>query len=337
MALAQHERRMLPERSAVNLVIRGRASDRRSEGYLANRISVSSVVEHAEEVRASSRSERVYRTGLVVLWVGVAFAALMKGIEYYRLPLQERAFSPLYDAMKPAGTIGHLYGIVGTAMVLIGVVMYSLRKRFGVLARLGRLKYWLEAHIFLCTLGPFLVLLHTTFRFGGIVSIAFWSMTVVVASGVFGRYVYARIPKTVNGRFLSIQAIERERQRLLTEVADRAGLQADDVRRALATTPPLAPRGFLHAMVLAARSDRAKRRHVRRAGALLTARRVPRRTREELEGLIRARFQLERQMVLLRPFQRLFRYWHVLHLPLAIVMLLIVILHVAVAIAFGYA
>jgi len=304
---------------------------------LADRISAASIVERADNARATGWIERAYRTGLVVLWIGVAYAALMKGIDYYRLPLQERAFSPLYDAMKPAGTIGHPYGIIGTAMILVGVVMYSLRKRFGALGGVGRLKYWLEAHIFLCTLGPFLVLLHTTFRFGGIVSIAFWSMTVVVASGVFGRYVYARIPKTINGRFLSLQAIEQERHRLLTEVADRAGLQADEVTKALATTPPPAPRGFVHAMVLAARSDLAKRRHVRRARALFTARRVPRRTREDLEGLIRARFQLERQMVLLRPFQRLFRYWHVLHLPLAIVMLLIVILHVAVAIAFGYA
>jgi hypothetical protein len=41
-------------------------------------------------------------------------------------------------------------------------------------------------------------------------------------------------------------------------------------------------------------------------------------------------------MVLLKPFQRLFHYWHVLHLPLAIVMFLILAVHVAVALVFGY-
>jgi hypothetical protein len=34
--------------------------------------------------------------------------------------------------------------------------------------------------------------------------------------------------------------------------------------------------------------------------------------------------------------QRLFGYWHVLHIPLAIVMLITFIVHVGVAIAFGY-
>ena len=39
----------------------------------------------------------------------------------------------------------------------------------------------------------------------------------------------------------------------------------------------------------------------------------------------------------LQPFGRLFRYWHAIHLPLAIVMLLVLLLHIGVAIAFGYA
>jgi hypothetical protein len=41
-------------------------------------------------------------------------------------------------------------------------------------------------------------------------------------------------------------------------------------------------------------------------------------------------------MALLLPFQRLFRYWHLLHLPLAIVMLLVVVVHLVVAALFGY-
>ena len=80
-------------------------------------------------------------------------------------------------------------------MMLVGVILYSARKRVSWLGGAGGLGNWLQFHIFLCTLGPLLVLLHTTFRFGGIVSIAFWSMVLVVASGVFGRYVFARIPK----------------------------------------------------------------------------------------------------------------------------------------------
>jgi len=278
-----------------------------------------------------------YRVLLVAAWIGVAGLGLLQGWEYYVLPLQDRAFAEQHDVLKPAGSVGHLLGIVGSAMILVGVLMYSIRKRLALLARSGKLKYWLELHIFLCTLGPFLILLHTSFRFGGIVSIAFWSMAVVVASGVFGRYVYARIPKTINGRFLSMQAIEEERDRLWTRVGEMLKLKPDEIARLLHTTPLPRPKGFLHAIALAVRADGAKRRHVRRVRRLLRERRVPRRTLDALVVLIRNRFQLEQQAVLLTPFQRLFRYWHILHLPLAIVMLLIVIAHVAVAALFGYA
>ncbi len=280
---------------------------------------------------------RAYHLMLVVLWLGVALVGVIQGFDYYRLPLQERAFSPLHDTFKPAGTVGEALGIVGAVMMLVGVSMYSLRKRAGFLARLGKLKYWLEIHIFLCTLGPFLIVLHTSLRFGGIVSIAFWSMVVVVASGVLGRYVYAHIPKTINGRFLTMQAIEEERDTLLQQVAARAGMSPEEVAAALVTEQPRAPRGFVHALVLAVRSGFAKRRHVKRARRLLKDRGVPRDVRESLEVLIRSRFQLEQQMMLLKPFQRLFRYWHILHLPLALVMLVIVVAHVLIAVLFGYA
>jgi hypothetical protein len=34
--------------------------------------------------------------------------------------------------------------------------------------------------------------------------------------------------------------------------------------------------------------------------------------------------------------QRMFRYWHVIHLPFAIIMLVIMLIHVVVTLAFGY-
>ena len=293
-----------------------------------------------EPVDRSAWGRGVLRSAYVVLlilaWLGVAGFGLAHGWEYYVMPLQERAFAPQHDVLKPAGSLGHALGMVGAAMILIGVLTYTLRKRSMFLARVGKLKYWLELHIFLCTLGPFLVLLHTSFRFGGIVSIAFWSMVVVVVSGVFGRYVYARIPKTINGRFLSMQAIEEERDRLWNRLAVMLDLAPGDANDFLGAAPLPRPRGFFHAIGLATRADAVKRRHVTHVRRLLRERRVPRRTLNVLVDLVRTRFQLEQQAVLLTPFQRLFRYWHILHLPLAILMLLIVIAHVTVAVLFGY-
>jgi hypothetical protein len=53
--------------------------------------------------------------------------------------------------------------------------------------------------------------------------------------------------------------------------------------------------------------------------------------------LARRHRRLALSRTLLDPFARLFRYWHAIHLPLAIIMGLIVLLHIGIAFAFGYA
>ena len=38
----------------------------------------------------------------------------------------------------------------------------------------------------------------------------------------------------------------------------------------------------------------------------------------------------------LQTMQKLFKYWHVAHLPFALIMLVIMVIHVAITIVFGY-
>jgi hypothetical protein len=274
---------------------------------------------------------------LAIVWVGTAGAALAFGLDYYVLPQEARAFSDLAPLYAPTGLIGHGLGIVGSVMITLGVVGYTMRKRVEVLSRLGALRTWLKVHIFLCTLGPFLVLLHTTFKFGGIVSIAFWSMTVVVASGVLGRYVYVRIPKTLNGRFLGLEAIQERAAQLSAAIARRSGLAEAELATVL-TPWEGAPRGhgLLSAVTFALVEDVRGRSHLRRVGSYLRSRGLPRDARRQVLRLAREQRKLRQQALFLVPFQRLFRYWHVLHLPLATVMFLVLAVHISVSIMFGY-
>jgi hypothetical protein len=292
---------------------------------------------------------RVFSAALLLIWLGIAGAALVWGMEYYATPLQERPFSDLHDLFKPSGLVGQGLGIIGTLMMFVGVGMYSLRKRLRILAGMGRLATWLQIHIFLCTLGPVLVLYHTSFKFGGIISVAFWSMVIVVVSGVFGRYLYGHIPKTIHGRFRSLESLNEQKEALVAAISHDFGLQPPDVQQLFPTVRHSKPKGFLHALALAIRYDFSKRKQRRRIRRLLaaaprsdrgTVRRnsdeMPLYLRDSVVGVVQTQLQLQQQMVLLQPFQRLFRYWHLLHLPLAGVMLLILLLHVAVAVAFGY-
>jgi hypothetical protein len=111
------------------------------------------------------------------------------GFSYYQTHLDERFFHVDHEILKPSGILGHGLGIIGSLIILIGVFSYMIRKRYRSLMRLGILKYWLEFHIFLCTLGPIMVLFHTAFKFGGIVAVSFWSMVAVFLSGVIGRFI----------------------------------------------------------------------------------------------------------------------------------------------------
>jgi hypothetical protein len=274
---------------------------------------------------------------LTVLWVGIATVVTWSGLEFYLLPLDQRAYSPLAELWSPTGLWGHGLGIVGSLMMTVGVIGYMIRKRVSALQAAGSLRDWLQVHIFLCTLGPYLVLLHTTFKFGGIISVAFWSMVVVVASGVFGRYVYARIPKTIHGRFLDLEAVADRSAALVKALQERTGVAAAELRTLLERDPvPERAPGLVGALALAVRSDLQGRRQRRDVRRFLEARAVPRDLHEGLLDLADRQHRLRRQALLLHPFQRLFRYWHVIHLPLAITMFLILGLHVAVAVAFGY-
>ncbi len=276
------------------------------------------------------------RRTLVIVGVGAGAGTLWSGLDYYLLPLDERAFSPLHRLYAPTGLVGHGLGIVGTLFIVVGVCMYSLRKRVQGLRRWGKLKHWLEIHIFLCTLGPFLVLLHTTFRFGGIVAISFWSMALVVASGFFGRYLYVRIPKTVNGRFLTAAEVREEVNGLARRVERESGLPAADVEALLAPIRPRSSAGIAGALRLSLRDWPRRRSEHRRLDRALASAGVPTTIRGGLIGSILEEERLRRQAALLQPFQRAFRYWHTLHLPLAAVMMIILAVHVAVAIMLGY-
>lgn len=279
----------------------------------------------------------MFRVMLALVWVAIGLWATLPGLEYYETSLQERPFVPGHDAFASSAPVGHGYGVLGASMMLAGVAGYAARKRIAAIRNMGRLRRWLQVHIFLCTLGPYLVLLHTTFRFGGLVAISFWSMVLVVASGIFGRYVYVRIPKTVQGHFLTLEDMEARREGACERIREHSGLEKDKVDELLRNERPASATGSFRALWMAFGWDLRRRRARHRSASLLNRIGAPPEVRQELETLLREEERLERQIALLHPFQRLFRYWHIFHLPLAILMFLILGVHVAVAVVFGYA
>ena len=263
----------------------------------------------------------LYISAMTAIVVVVTLYLIYTGITYYQQPLEERFYHPQHDWFKPSGAYGHGLGIIGTLMILFGVGIYIARKRYNFMARKIRLKYLLEFHIFLCTLGPILVLFHTAFKFGGIVSVAFWSMVAVVLSGVIGRFIYIQIPRTIEGRELSLNEVKNMQTDLTTELARKFSLEAELVETIT---------GYTDSENSSPQKSRSGLRK------MLKSRGLPRQDRTEILQMVSNEISLSRRIARLQTMQKLFKYWHVAHLPFALVMLIIVILHIGVTLAFGY-
>jgi len=100
--------------------------------------------------------------------------------------------------VPPAGNFfGHAVGIIGFLLMLMTETLYSLRKR-SRLAKWGRMSDWLGFHIFTGIVGPYMVLLHTSWKFNGLAEIVTFLTVLIVVSGFVGRYIYTAIPRTVD-------------------------------------------------------------------------------------------------------------------------------------------
>lgn len=93
---------------------------------------------------------------------------------------------------------GHGMGIIGFLFMLMTETLYSLRKRSRTV-KWGKMSAWLQFHIFTGLVGPYMVLLHTSWKFNGIAGVTTLFTVIIVISGFVGRYIFTRVPRTLDG------------------------------------------------------------------------------------------------------------------------------------------
>jgi hypothetical protein len=241
----------------------------------------------------------------------------------------------MHRLLRPSGPVGQTLGVVGGALMLMPFV-YMLRKRIPWLRSLGSLKTWLEIHLFCGIFGPVLVTFHTSFKFNGIVSAAYWSMVTVVLSGFVGRYLYVRIPRSIRGAELPRLELDRRAEAMRNQLARSvsspdvlARLEAFERAAVPASSAELSIIDLLFGEITLGRRVRALDRELGRS--LLSGQ-----LREEVVSLTVDRSVLLRRIAYLERTRRLFELWHVFHLPLVYLQLIIVAAHVGVTMYLGY-
>jgi len=258
------------------------------------------------------------------------------GYSYYNTSFEQRPFHPEHTLLKPSGPMGHGLGILGTLLILIGVFSYIGRKKNKFLPRVGALKYWLEFHIFLCSVGPLLILFHTAFKFGGIVSISFWSMVAVVLSGVIGRFIYIQIPRTIQGRELSLVEIKEMKDAMNQALKNKYNLEETTYQRLMAATQKAAVLPGID-LPIEESAQRSEKKAIKgEVKKIITESGLSGRDKKGVMKLFKNEMTINARIKRLQLMQTLFKHWHVAHLPFALIMLVIMVIHVAITITFGY-
>jgi len=226
--------------------------------------------------------------------------------------------------LDPGSGLGYRLGIAGATMMLL-LLLYSARKRMRALDSWGPLPVWFRVHMWLGLVGPLAILYHSNFQLGSLnSSISLISMLLVAGSGVVGRVIYAQIHYGLYGRRVRL----RERRHELTQADGRLRpllaafpevLERLDPFEQSCVEPPRTALGALGR--LATTGLRARRLRVAcfrlLAPVLFEERRG---TSDCLALAVRvARFGA---------YERLFRLWHAVHIPLFAMMILTLVVHV---------
>ena len=229
---------------------------------------------------------------------------------------------------------GHSFGVLGFILMLMTEFLYSQRKRSRS-ARWGRMASWLQFHIFTGIVGPYLVLLHSSWKFNGLAGVVTLLTAVVVLSGFVGRYIYTAVPRSVDGAV--IESDELEQSIAETENRLQEWLTAFP-RTAMLLQPLLAGAGsgsVSEFTLIFGRGLREWQARFQWWQVRNQLQGMPREQVVQLETLVRRRQTLQRQIASLAMARRLLALWHAVHVPIGMTLFFAASVHIVGAIYYA--
>ncbi len=229
---------------------------------------------------------------------------------------------------------GHGIGIVGFLLMLATETLYSIRKR-SQLARWGRMSTWLNIHIFTGIVGPYMVLLHTSWKFQGLAGLTLLLTALMVLSGFIGRYIYTAIPRSVEGLELENEWLQesimksREELNLWCETHPNA---AREMALRLGTTKE---DGTPNIDLLIERFKPGWIQRIRWRLALSRLDPTDRHLLDQLQELLSYQARLSRQVRSLAATRRMFSLWHLIHIPLGLTLFTAALIHIIASVYYA--
>jgi hypothetical protein len=193
---------------------------------------------------------------------------------------------------------------------------------------------WLQFHIFTGIVGPYLVLLHTSWKFNGLAGVLMLLTGITVLSGFVGRYIYTALPRTAAGGITETQNLK--------ELASNIELQLSKVLDQHWRLYPLPPRsitdpsksaGAIRLIFGRSIDDRIFRLQWTQyiARLPLEARAIAKR----LQHLIFQQAQIQRELTTATVARRLLALWHTIHIPIGMALFALAAVHIVAAIYYA--
>lgn len=158
-------------------------------------------------------------------------------------------------------------------------------------------------------------------------------MVIVVLSGVIGRFIYIQIPRSTSGEELSENEIIIKQSEISNMIQNKFNLKKESLIDLNIVIDNIKKRkqGFFQLLFNFRILINKDKKQIQELFENLKMD-----DQKLILSLVKKEIQLSRKSINLDLMKKLFSYWHVAHLPFALIMLAIAIVHIAVAIAFGY-
>jgi len=245
--------------------------------------------------------------------------------------------------LKPDEGLGYILGIVGGSLMLL-LLVYPLRKHMRSLRPLGSIRFWFVFHMLLGLFGPILILYHANFSLGSTNSnVALFSMLLMVTSGIIGRYVYVKIHRGLSHHRCSVDEFEQRLERFHEEIKKWDSIDEQTLSRLAGLLSSARANQRLNlfkaldalfflpwrARWAAFWMSRHLLRQLNKAAVKQQWRPKKRRKAKQYMKKFLRRYThtivVEGQLAL---FERLFSLWHLIHMPIFIMLVLAGIFHV---------
>jgi hypothetical protein len=226
--------------------------------------------------------------------------------------------------------LGYTLGTIG-ALLIVWLLWYGVRKR--TYSAKDSVQGWLSGHIYLGTALVYIVTLHTGFELGwNVHTLAYVLMLLVVGSGMYGVFVYLRVPRTMTANLaehtlesivLRIADLDREVREKALSLPDKLFALVDrsvkgthiggDVMTLLSGTDPKCP------TAAAVRAWSKEASHLKGDAARLS---------QDVYGLLLQKDQLLARARRDLRYKAILDLWLYIHVPLALMLLAALTAHI---------